>query len=209
MLSLSNNPSVAGGNVFILGTTFENTADRLVAFGQSRGMRNFGVVYPAGLEGETARDAVATAVSGRGATLVASQPYNLSVEGIQAAAGPAAAALLGARRQRGDPDRRPDRRPRLHLRGAAQQRRLADAGAVHRHAALGRLGRGAGAAEPAGRGLRRPRPGLVAAFAGRYRTAYGEAPHELAGLAYDGIAAVGALIAEARARAAARSRPRG
>ena len=37
VLSLSNNPSVAGGNVFILGTSFENTADRLVGFGQSRG----------------------------------------------------------------------------------------------------------------------------------------------------------------------------
>src|SRR4029078_6586748 len=30
--------------------------------------------------------------------------------------------------------------------------------------------------------------------------AYGESPHELAGLAYDGIAAVGAMIAEARAQ---------
>ena len=59
-------------------------------------MRNFGVVYPAGLEGETARDAVAAAVSRRGATLAAAQPYNLSVEGIQAAAGPIAAALNAA-----------------------------------------------------------------------------------------------------------------
>ena len=45
-----------------------------------------------------------------------------------------------------------------------------------------------------------PDPNLVAAFDGRYRTAYGESPHELAGLAYDGIAAVGALIAQARAQ---------
>ena len=96
VLSFSNNASVAGGNVYILGTTFENTADRLVAYGQSRGLGNFGVVYPAGLEGESARDAVSQAVSRRGATLVTSQPYNLSVEGIQAAAGPAAAALTGA-----------------------------------------------------------------------------------------------------------------
>jgi hypothetical protein len=43
-----------------------------------------------------------------------------------------------------------------------------------------------------------PDPSLQAAFEGRYRTVYGEAPHELAGLAYDGIAAIGALIAEAR-----------
>ena len=43
-----------------------------------------------------------------------------------------------------------------------------------------------------------PDPALVAAFTGRYQTAYGESPHELAGLAYDGVAAVGALIAQAR-----------
>ena len=45
-----------------------------------------------------------------------------------------------------------------------------------------------------------PDPALVAAFTGRYQTAYGESPHELAGLAYDGIAAVGALIAQARSQ---------
>ena len=45
-----------------------------------------------------------------------------------------------------------------------------------------------------------PDPALVAAFTGRYRTAYGESPHELAGVAYDGIAVVGALIAQARAQ---------
>jgi hypothetical protein len=45
-----------------------------------------------------------------------------------------------------------------------------------------------------------PDPGLIGAFNGRYTTAYGEAPHELAGLAYDGIAAVGALIAQARSQ---------
>ena len=63
MLSFSNNPDVAGGNVYVLGTTFENIADRLVAYGLGRGMQNFGVVYPAGLEGETARDAVVQAIN--------------------------------------------------------------------------------------------------------------------------------------------------
>jgi len=230
VLSLSNNPSVAGGNVFILGTSFENTAGRLVGFGQSRGMRNFGVVYPAGLEGETARDAVAAVVSARGATLVASQPYNLSVEGIQAAAGPAAAALLsggaqaviltdgptgglgfiaealrsngvGAALQARERQRLGRGVPLLHaqelgLRGAdsvaAQTQFLGmqqwDASAEA--LALPSLQGGAFAA---------PDPSLVAAFEGRYRTAYGEGPHELAGLAFDGVHAVGAMIAEARA----------
>ena len=158
VLSLSNNPAVAGGNVFILGTSFENTAARLVAFGQSRGMRSFGVVYPAGLEGETARDAVATVVNGRGATLVASQPYNLSVEGIQAAAGPAAAALLSGGAQAVILTDGPTGGLGFISEALRNNGLSPDPGAVHGDAAVGRLGRGAGAAEPAGRGVRRPRP---------------------------------------------------
>lgn len=199
VLSLSNNPSVAGGNVYILGTSFQNIASRLVGFGQSRGMQNFAVVYPSGLEGETARDAVAAAASGRGANLVASQPYSLSVEGIQAAAGPIAGSLLS---------------------GGAQAVILTDG-------PTGGLGfisealrnNGVSALQAQFMGMQQwdtsaetlglpslqggvfaaPDPNLVAAFRGRYRTAYGESPHELAGLAFDGIHAVGAMIAEARA----------
>ena len=37
VLSFSNNASVAGQNVYILGTSFENTADRLVAYGLAHG----------------------------------------------------------------------------------------------------------------------------------------------------------------------------
>lgn len=45
-----------------------------------------------------------------------------------------------------------------------------------------------------------PDPGPLAAFNGRYQTAYGGRPHELAVYAYDAINAVGAMIAEARAQ---------
>jgi predicted small secreted protein len=37
VLSFSNNPAVAGGNVFVLGNTFDNTANRLVRYAVSRG----------------------------------------------------------------------------------------------------------------------------------------------------------------------------
>jgi hypothetical protein len=199
-LSFSNNPSVAGPDVYILGTTFANTADRLVAYGLARGLGNFGVVYPAGLEGEAARDAVAAAVSRRGGTMATSQPYNLSVQGIQAAAGPIASSLTGAGANaviltdgptgglafvsealRGN-GITPDRAQFMGM-----QRWDVSAEAL----AVPSLQGGVFAA---------PDPGLVNAFAGRYQAAYGEAPHELAGLAYDGIAAVGALIAQARSQ---------
>ena len=196
MVSFSNNASVAGQNVYVLGTTFDTTADRLVSYGLSRGLGNFAVVYPLGLEGESARDAVgARGQPARGGTLVSSQPYNVSVAGIQAAAGPAAAALSSA---------------------GANAIILTDGptgGLAYIAEGLRNNGLGAGQAQflgmqrwdvsaealavPALQGgvFAAPDPGLVAAFNGRYQHAYGESPHELAGLAYDGIAAVGALIA--------------
>ena len=41
-----------------------------------------------------------------------------------------------------------------------------------------------------------PDPSLASGFRTRYEERFGSAPHPTAGLAYDGIAAVGALIAE-------------
>ena len=198
VFSFSNNASVAGQNVYILGTSFENTADRLVAYGLAHGTRNIGVVYPAGLEGETARDAVVSAANARGATLTTSQPYNLSDEGSQASAGPIAAALTGS---------------------GTNAIVLTD-GPTGGLAFISEALRGNGVTGAQFMGMQRwdvsaealavpslqggvfaaPDPSLVGAFSGRYRAAYGESPHELAGLAYDGIAAVGALIAQARSQ---------
>lgn len=198
VLSFSNNPSVAGGNVYILGTTFQNTADRLIAYGQASGLGPFGVVYPAGLEGETARDAVREAATARGASVATAQSYSLSVEGIQSAAVPAAQALLAAGangviltdgptgglsfiadglRNNG---LTPDRGQFLGM-----QRWDISAEALQSPSLQGGV-------------FAAPDPGMIGSFNGRYSAAYGESPHELAGLAYDGIAAVGALIAQAR-----------
>jgi hypothetical protein len=200
VLSFSNNASVAGGNVYILGTTFENTADRLVSYGRSRGLGSYAVVYPSGLEGETARDAVSQAVGRRGATLVSSQPYSLSVSGIQAAAGPMASALIGSGANAiiltdgptgglafiSEALRGNGVSPDLAL-FLGMQRWDVSAEAL----AVPSLQGGAFAA---------PDPALLGAFTGRYQAAYGETPHEVAGLAYDGVAAVGALVAEARSQ---------
>ncbi|MFT3973652.1 MAG: penicillin-binding protein activator [Amaricoccus sp.] len=200
LLSFSNNPSVAGSNVYILGTSFQNTADRLIAYGQAHGLGPFGVIYPSGLEGETARDAVREAAAGRGATVAASEAYSLSVAGIQSAAGPAAQALLaagangiiltdgptgglsfiadGLRSNGIDQDRG---------QFLGMQRWDISAEAMQAPSLQGGV-------------FAAPDPTIVNAFNGRYRAAYGESPHELAGLAYDGVAAVGALIAEARSQ---------
>jgi len=46
-----------------------------------------------------------------------------------------------------------------------------------------------------------PDQALNAQFENRYTATYGSAPHPLAGLAYDGIAAIGALVAQGKADA--------
>ena len=50
-----------------------------------------------------------------------------------------------------------------------------------------------------------PDPGIKASFEGRYSAAYGASPHPIAGLAYDGIAAIGALVKSGQSDALTRS----
>ena len=84
------------------------------------------------------------AVSGaRRARSSASQPYNLSVEGIQAAAGPAAAALSGAGANAVILTDGPTGGLAFISEALRGNGAHAGAGAVPGHAALGRLGRGA------------------------------------------------------------------
>ncbi|ETD83658.1 ABC transporter substrate-binding protein, partial [Rhodobacter capsulatus] len=44
VLSFSNNTDIAGGNVFVLGPTFPNTANRLAQFASAQGKRNILIV---------------------------------------------------------------------------------------------------------------------------------------------------------------------
>ena len=199
VLSFSNNPSVAGGNVYVLGTTFQNTADRLVAYGQSRGLNSIGVVYPAGLEGETRPRRRAP-----GGQQPRRHPRRLAVLQPLGRGHPVRRARRRRRPQRRrrqcrDPHRRPDRRPR-----ASSPRRLRGNGVTTaQFLGMQRWDTSAealGVPSLQGGVFAAPDPATLGAFRGRYQTAYGEAPHELAGLAFDAVAAVGALIAEARAQ---------
>ena len=50
-----------------------------------------------------------------------------------------------------------------------------------------------------------PDPGTASRFRSRYQAAYGSMPHPIAGLAYDGIAAIGALVKSGRPDALSRA----
>ncbi len=64
VLAFSNNPGIAGGNVFILGPTFKNTADRLVRYSMGQGTERFMIVHGDDLQGTVGRDAIAVGGAG-------------------------------------------------------------------------------------------------------------------------------------------------
>ena len=66
VLSFSNNASIAGGNVFVLGPTFENTADRIMSFAKRQGKTKVLIAHPNNVEGQFGRNAVQQAASRNG-----------------------------------------------------------------------------------------------------------------------------------------------
>lgn len=202
VLSFSNNPQVAGGNVYLLGNTFDSTAERIVGYTVGQGLTRLSIVHPQGAEGQMARDAVQRAAQRAGGEVVHVGSYPLSVEGIsdeisgvaQAArlAGPDAMVLTDG--------------PTGGLTFAAESLRGLGVRADQvKFVGLQRWDTSPQAlAQPSLEEGWFPGPDqlLVARFADRYEAAYGRAPHALAGLAYDGVAAVGALLAETQAEGA-------
>jgi outer membrane PBP1 activator LpoA protein len=194
VLSFSNNPDVAGGNVFILGSTFVNTAARLARYAVRSGAGRILIVHDRNPAGEAGRAAIQAGVGRAGGTVVGVTNYEFSQNGIVAAVPGIAAAARSTGAQA------------LFLTadtaGALPlvTQLLADAGidpAVTRYIGLTRWDippETLSLPGLQGGWFALPDPALYAQFRTRYQTAYGEPPHPIAGLAYDGIAAVGALV---------------
>jgi len=196
VLAFSNNPSIAGGNVFILGATFENTARRLVQYAGRQGVADYAVAYGANAGGEVGRDAIVSAVNANGGQIIATESYALTQESVSAAAPRIASAVRNGGADAvfftGDPS---EDLPFI-LNG------VASAGVSPSQAQFIGITRWDAnpevfASAPAQGGyFALPDQALAAQFANRYASVYGAAPHLLAGLAYDGVAAIGALLAQ-------------
>jgi hypothetical protein len=205
VLALSNNPTVAGGNVFILGATFNNTANRLVSYARQTGVERFGIVHANDLGGQLGRDAIVSAVQANGAQVAGVGSYPLSQQGIVSATPQIAETLKAAGAQA------------VFLTAGANAdlpliaTSLPEAGinpGLTRYIGLTNWAAAPQAlALPGVQGglFAMPDRGMVANFEARYRAAYGSDPHPLAGLAYDGIAAVGALVATGNRNALTKS----
>jgi hypothetical protein len=198
VLAFSNNAAIAGGNVFVLGQTFDNTARRLARFAVKNGKSKILVVHDRNVAGEAGKAAIERGVSSAGGSVVGVTSYEFSQNGIvQAASGIVSTAKSS---------------------GANALFLTADtAGALPLLSQL-LVENGIDKASTQFIGLTRwdippatlslpgvqggwfamPDPGLNAQFRARYQGAYGSQPVPVAALAYDGIAAIGALANRAR-----------
>jgi len=194
VLAFSNNTEIAGGNVFLLGNTFDNTARRLVRYAAGQGKKKVMVVHANTPAGELGKQAIEKATSGSTASMVASIGYDFSQQAIintlptvaKTAKDTGADSIFLTADVDSDlpllaqllpengatPDKyqymgltRWDGRPQLHALSAVQ-----------------------------GGWFAMPDTARYQNFQSRFEGAYGARPHPLAGLAYDGMAAIGALV---------------
>jgi ABC-type branched-subunit amino acid transport system substrate-binding protein len=201
VLSFSNNPTIAGGNVFVLGPTFDNTANRLVGFAKRNGKDRIVILHAQDVAGQLGRTAIQQAISANGATLAGSVDYALSQESVVAAVPRVKATIDGSGANA------------LFLTTSSASalplfaQLLPEAGiqsSTSQYIGLTRWDIPSQTlALPGIQGgwFALPDPGASAAFNQKFSAAYGGTPHPLAGLAFDGIAAVGALVKSGKSNA--------
>lgn len=198
VLSFSNNPAIAGANVFVLGPTFDNTARRLAGYAVRTGKSQVMIVHDRNPQGEAGRAAIQNGVVSAGGRIVATGSYEFSQNGIvqaipgiaaQAKSSGAQAVFLTA-----------DTAGALPL----VTQLLSENGvspAVTQYVGLTRWDIPAATLSlPGVQGgiFAMPDPALYAQYQARYQSTFGEQPHPVSAIAYDGIAAIGALAKQGR-----------
>lgn len=204
VLAFSNNPSIAGGNVFILGPTFTNTANRLMGYAAAKGDDKVLIVHGNDVAGQLGRNAIQQASAGNATQVVGTVEYELSQTGVSAAvprikaakestganaifftSTPSGALPLYSGMLPGAGVRQPDTQFIGLTRWDIPPQTLTLPGLQGGLFAL-------------------PDPARTATFANRYKATYTTAPHPIGGLAFDGIAAIGALVAQGNRKALTR-----
>lgn len=194
VLSFSNNATIAGGNLFILGQTFQTTANRLARYAANNGKSKVMTVYSDNLAGQLGKQAIEQAVSASGGSNVGSVSYQFSQSGVvnavpqitATAASSGADAIFLTSNSAGalplfsqmlpEAGLPPEQMQYIGLtRWDTPPQTLSLPGVQGGWFAL-------------------PDPTRASQYRNRFTNSFGETPHPLSGLSYDGIAAVGALI---------------
>jgi len=86
VIAFSNDESVAGNGVYILGFTPHQSIARVVAFAASRGAKRFGALVPAGVYGERAARAFTASVQQAGGAIGTVETFTRTAANVRTAA---------------------------------------------------------------------------------------------------------------------------
>lgn len=202
VLAFSTDPTVAGGNTYLLSFLTANEIDRVVGYAATQGAQRLGAVAPQSALGSVSLSALGQAAARHGGEVVAVSRYEQTFLGIEQgvrsyadahnaeeAFAPVDGVMIADQGQA--------------LQSVAAYLAFFDVSPQEtRFFGPGTWNDASTSTELALRGgwFAGPDPRLSAAFERRFEAAYGKPPHRLASLAYDGMAAAGALVSEARAR---------
>ena len=205
VLAFSNNAAIAGGNLFVLGQTFDSTATRLVDYAVGQGRDRILTVFANNDTGRVGKVAIDRAIATNGAVSAGNVSYEFSQEAVinavpdirSSAETNEANAIFFTANTAGALPLFTQMLPESGLDTETTQ-----------YIGLSRWDTPPQTLElPGVQGgwFALPDPQRNSQFRARYEAAYGNPPHALAGLAYDGIAAVGALASSGKSDALTRS----
>jgi ABC-type branched-subunit amino acid transport system substrate-binding protein len=182
VVGYSNDASVAGNGVYLLGYAPGQSIDRVISYAHAKGAKSFAALVPKGVYGERAGAAFLSAVKAAGGTAVGMETFDRSAASVGAAV------------------------KRLATRSSYDALLIADIGRIAVQVAPQVRSSEAGAnakllgtelwntdssisASAALRGawFASVSDGLYRTLAGKYRTSYGATPYRLASLGYDSV----------------------
>jgi len=180
VIAFSNDVTVAGDGVYVMGVNPAQSIDRVVAFTRSRGAQRFAGLVPTGTYGQRAGQALTAAVEGAGGTLTGMESYEATAGSLTAAAD----RLAGRGRHEAVLVADAARNALLAvpaIRGVSPPPRILG---VERWALESDVG-----AQPGLRGawFAAPTDANYAAFRNRYRARYNANPYRLSTLGYDAV----------------------
>ncbi len=215
VISFSNDASLAGGDVYVMGFQPAQSIARSIAYARGHGIERFAALVPNGTYGQRAQTAFVRAVEAAGGRPVAVVAYPRDIAKMLAAA--RSVTAFDARSKAGQATIRPDgsvasgatRLPPVPF----QALLVADSGAVAAQflPALARFGAPPGTILLIGTELWNSEPGLARApglkgalfaavpderfnkLAERYRAKFGNSPSRLASFGYDSVLLVNAI----------------
>ncbi len=181
LISFSNDTSVAGNGVYIMGFTPGQSMERIVNYARSQGKVRFSAIAPQGIYGERALAGYRLAVTAAGGKLVATETYGRESGGILGAVsrvnqfGTADAILIADGSRNAEiavPILRRNGNPTAQILGTELWNTDAS---LAKSPSLG------------GAWFASVSDGVYLQLANKYRTRYGKAPYRLASLGYDAI----------------------